>query len=96
VADQVGGQVAAVAIGVRRTGGYAARVERLRAEGETMPVFACEERPGEYCGTSQAQSNPFHLNSDGLPGHSVASWVRAGPLTRNTVHSSMATAPSER
>ncbi|HWM07598.1 MAG TPA: hypothetical protein VNP92_35150, partial [Actinophytocola sp.] len=46
--------VVAFVVGVRGTGGYAARIERLRAEGETMRVFACEERPGENCVTSQA------------------------------------------
>lgn len=48
-------------LGVRGTGGYVARVERVRADDGVLRVFVLEERPGAGVGTTQALSNPFHL-----------------------------------
>jgi hypothetical protein len=49
------------ALGTRATGGYTARIERLRTDGTTMRVFVLETRPGLTCGTTQAVTNPFHV-----------------------------------
>lgn len=48
------------ALGGRSSGGFAARVERLRIDHQTMYVFAYEKQPGRSCFTTTAVTNPYH------------------------------------
>jgi hypothetical protein len=47
-------------LGVRSTGGFAARIERLRTDHRRMYVLACEEQPGSSCATTLSLTNPYH------------------------------------
>lgn len=53
------------ALGVRGSGGFDARIERLSTDQETMHVFACGQRPGPSCVTTQALTNPYHAITTG-------------------------------
>ncbi len=48
------------ALGQRGSGGFTARIERLRIDDQTMYVFACEGQPGMSCAVTAAVTNPYH------------------------------------
>ena len=58
--DWAAEMVVVFVLGVRGTGGHAAHVERVRADGGVLRVFVREQRPGTGV-TTQALSNPFHV-----------------------------------
>lgn len=58
--DWTSDMVIVFVLGVRGTGGYSARIERVRPDHEAVRVFVREERPGQGCFTTQALTNPYH------------------------------------